>query len=181
MLRRDRHLGAQLPEAGRRTAVRLPLFGAGSRASFWEPGSIGWMSKGLPRAFTDRLERPSGRPEEWFLGSLQTKVLEALSKRGPSTVREVAHTLRDKFAYTTVMTVLGRLHEKGLVGREQHGKGYLYTPRYSALELRDRMAKYLVDEIVEDFGDVALAHFAGALDRADRTRLSKLRRVKGPK
>lgn len=137
------------------------------------------MTKGkLPRAFTDRLDRPTGRPEEWFLGSLQTKVLQTLSKRGPSTVREIADALKDKFAYTTVMTVLGRLYEKGLVGREHLGKGYTYTPRYTEAELRDQMAKYLVDEIVDDFGDVALAHFAGALDRLDRKRLERLRRAK---
>lgn len=132
----------------------------------------------LPRAFTDRIDRPTGRPEEWFLGSLQTRILQTLSKRGPSTVREVVDALKGKLAYTTVMTVLGRLHEKGLVGREQRGKGYTYTPRFSETELRDRMAKYLVDEIVEDFGDVAFAHFAGALDRLDRNRLARLRRAK---
>ena len=132
----------------------------------------------LPRAFTGRLERPTGRPEEWFLGALQARALQALYKQGPSSVREIADALKDKFAYTTVMTVLGRLYEKGLVGREQRGKGYLYTPRYSLEELRDRMAKYLVDGIVEDFGDVALAHFAGALDRLDRRRLARVRRPK---
>lgn len=130
----------------------------------------------LPRALTGKLTRPTGRPEEWFLGSLQTRVLEALSRRGPSTVREVARALRGRFAYTTVMTVLARLHEKGLVGRERQGKGYVYTPRYSAEELRDRMARYLVSELVQDFGDLALAHFASALDRIDRERLLTIRR-----
>ncbi len=130
----------------------------------------------LPRAFTDRLAHAGGRPEEWFLGSLQALILGTLSKRGPSTVREVAAELDGRLAYTTVMTVLGRLHDKGLVGREQRGKGYVYTPRYTEAELRDRMAHYLVDEIVEDFGDVALAHFASALDRVDRRRLAGLRR-----
>jgi len=131
----------------------------------------------LPRAFTDRLERPTGHAEEWFLGSLQSRVLQTLYKQGPSSVRQIADALKDKFAYTTVMTVLVRLYEKGLVGREQQGKGYLYTPRYTMAELRDRMAKYLVDGIVEDFGDVALAHFAGALDRVDRRRLARLRKT----
>ncbi len=112
------------------------------------------------------------------MGALQARVLRELYKQGPSSVREIADALKDKFAYTTVMTVLGRLYEKGLVGREQRGKGYVYTPRYSLEELRDRMAKYLVDGIVEDFGDVALAHFAGALDRVDRRRLARLRRPK---
>ena len=132
----------------------------------------------LPRAFTGRLDRPTGRPEEWFLGSLQTKVLKALSARGLSSVREVMDALpkRDAVAYTTVMTVLGRLHDKGLVTREKVGKSYRYESRYSPDELRDRMAKHLVGELVDDFGDLALAHFASALDGVDRRRLEKIRR-----
>jgi predicted transcriptional regulator len=130
----------------------------------------------LPRALVERLPRRGSRPEEWFLGSLQTRVLATLSRRGPSTVREVADSLRDQYAYTTVMTVLGKLYEKGLVGREQRGKGYLYTSRYSPEELRDRMARYLVKELVDDFGDLALAHFATALDQVQRRRLAQLRR-----
>ena len=132
----------------------------------------------LPRAFTDRLERTTGRPEEWFLGSLQTRVLHTLSRRGPSTVRDVAGALKGKFAYTTVMTVLGKLYDKGLVGREPRGRSYVYAPRFTEGELRDRMAKYLVDELARDFGDVALAHFAGALDRIDRRRLARLRKLR---
>lgn len=135
----------------------------------------------LPRAFTARLDRPTGRPEEWFLGSLQTKVLGALSRRGPSSVREIADALpkRDALAYTTVMTVLGRLHDKGLATREKLGKGYVYESRYTPDELRDRMAKHLVGELIDDFGDVALAHFATALDGVDRRRLEKIRKGAG--
>ncbi|HEY8655506.1 MAG TPA: BlaI/MecI/CopY family transcriptional regulator [Candidatus Limnocylindria bacterium] len=135
-------------------------------------------SLSLPRAFTGRLDRPNGRPEEWFLGSLQTKVLAALSRRGPSSVRDIAGALpkRDALAYTTVMTVLGRLHDKGLVTRRKIGKGYLYESRFTSDDLRDRMAKHLVGELVGDFGDVALAHFATALDGVDRRRLDKIRR-----
>lgn len=133
----------------------------------------------LPTALTDRIRRPTGRPEEWFLGSLQTRVLELLARRGPSTVRELADALKGRFAYTTVMTVLSRLYEKGLVARESQGKGYRYRSKFSSEELRDRMAKQLVDEIVDDFGDLALAHFASALDRVDRRRLAGLRKRAG--
>ena len=147
------------------------------RSSTLAPSYNAAMSRRvLPRASTTRLDRPNGRPEEWFLGALQARVLRALAKRGPSTVRDVVGALGGRLAYTTVMTVLGRLHKKGLVSREVSGKGYRYTSLYSETELRDRMAKYLVDEIVEDFGDVALAHFASALSRADRRRLARLRR-----
>lgn len=136
-------------------------------------------SLSLPRALTGRLDRPTGRPEEWFLGSLQTKVLAALSRRGPSTVREIADELpeRDALAYTTVMTVLARLHDKGLVTRKKLGKSFLYESRFTPDELRDRMASHLVGELIDDFGDVALAHFATALDGVDRRRLDKIRRA----
>lgn len=91
-------------------------------------------------------------------------------------MRDIFDALKGRLAYTTVMTVLSRLYAKGLLLRESHGKGYRYTSKYSAQELRDRMAKQLVDELVDDFGDLALVHFASALDRVDRRRLSALRR-----
>lgn len=131
----------------------------------------------LPRALTERTA-DRARPEEWFLGSLQADILEALATRGPSTVREIADSLprRDARAYTTVMTILVKLHAKGVVDRRRAGKGFVYTARFAPDELRDRMAKHLVDELVDDFGEAALAHFASALDRLDRARLRRLLR-----
>lgn len=136
------------------------------------------MSNRLPRAFTDRVARPHGRPEEWFLGTLQTRVFRVLTKRGPSSVREVGAALRkpQPLAYTTVMTVLGALHDKGILMRTKEGRGFVYEARYTEAQLRDRMAKHLIDGLVDDFGDVALVHFASALDGVDRRRLQKLRR-----
>lgn len=128
----------------------------------------------LPRALTQKLAQRW--PEEWFLGSLQRRVLGTLAKRGPSTVREVTEALGDRFAYTTVLTVLAKLHEKGVVRRAKVGKGYRYEALYAPAELRDRMAGHLVSELVDDFGDLALAHFATALDAVDRRRIERLRR-----
>ena len=132
----------------------------------------------LPRELTGRLDRAGGRPEEWFLGSLQARVLQALAARGPSTVREILDTLPNgsELAYTTVMTILVKLHAKGIVARKRAGAGFVYEARFTPEELRDRMAKYLVDELAHDFGDAALVHFASALDGVDRRRLAKLRR-----
>lgn len=131
----------------------------------------------LPKALTARLARRE-KPEEWFLGSLQSQTLGILSRRGPSTVRELVDAFpeRDRPAYTTVMTILVKLHEKGLTTRIKDGKGYVYEALYTPAELRDRMAEHLVRELVGDFGDVALAHFASALSVPDRRRLEKLRR-----
>lgn len=132
----------------------------------------------LPRRLTGRLTRTGGRPEEWFLGSLQAQILQVLAARGPSTVREILVALPkgSDLAYTTVMTILVKLHTKGVVGRRRQGAGFVYEARYTPDELRDRMAKYLVDELAHDFGDAALVHFASALDGVDRRRLARLRR-----
>lgn len=93
-------------------------------------------------------------------------------------MREVTDEIqkRQPLAYTTVMTVLAALHHKGIVTRTKQGKGYLYEARYTEADLRDRIAQHLTRELVDDFGDVALAHFATALDSADRRRLRQLLR-----
>lgn len=131
----------------------------------------------MPRALTQRFGRRGGRPEEWFLGPLQARILQTLSDRGESSVREIFDAQSDgaPLAYTTVMTVLDNLHRKGIVRRKRAGKGYRYTARYTPAELRDRMARHLVEELVDDFGETALVHFASALDRVDRRRLARLR------
>lgn len=132
----------------------------------------------LPRVVAARVPRRGGRPEEWFLGPLEARVLQTLADRGASSVREVFETLprRKGLAYTTIMTVLDHLHRKRMVTRDLEGRGYRYTARFTPSELRDRMARHLVREIVDDFGDAALVHFASALDRVDRRRLARLRR-----
>lgn len=135
---------------------------------------------GLPRGLTQRVSRSGGRPEEWFLGPLQARILQALSDRGESSVRDIvdAQSRRSPAAYTTVMTVLDHLYKKGIVTRRLEGKGYQYTARFTPAELRDRMAKHLVQELVDDFGDTALVHFASALSGVDRQRLARIRRGK---
>ncbi len=49
-------------------------------------------------------------------------------------VREVAGRLGEDIAYTTVMTLLTRLHLKGLLRRRQEGKAYTYQPKVSDAE-----------------------------------------------
>jgi predicted transcriptional regulator len=63
------------------------------------------------------------------LGPLEMKVLGLLGARA-SSVADVRRGLRaagDDLAYTTVMTVLVRLHEKGFVTRERRGNRYEYV------------------------------------------------------
>ncbi len=66
-----------------------------------------------------------------FLGPLGSKVMDTIwsSDKRPLTVREVHRSMVKgrKLAYTTIMTTMNRLHEKGLLDREvKSGKGGLH-------------------------------------------------------
>lgn len=68
------------------------------------------------------------------LGRLEAAVMDALwSGDRPMTVRDVLENVHSDSspAYTTVMTVLGRLHRKGMVLREKTGRAYVYRPTRS--------------------------------------------------
>jgi predicted transcriptional regulator len=74
-------------------------------------------------------------------------VMAVLWDRGPSTVTEVRDRLAEEFAYTTVLTVLRTLEDKGYVGHEEEGRAYRYrslVPRNEAgsSALRRMVAKY---------------------------------------
>lgn len=55
-------------------------------------------------------------------------VVSVLWDRGPSTVAEVQKALDDELAYTTVLTVLRILEDKGYVGHETEGRAHRYEP-----------------------------------------------------
>ena len=64
------------------------------------------------------------------LGPLEIRVLEQLASGEARSVTEVQQLLQragQELAYTTVMTVLGRLHQKRVVSRRKDGKRYLYS------------------------------------------------------
>ncbi len=55
-------------------------------------------------------------------------VMGVLWDRGSATVAEVRDALQDPLAYTTVLTVLRVLEEKGYVGHEEQGRAHRYYP-----------------------------------------------------
>lgn len=55
-------------------------------------------------------------------------VMGVLWDRGPSTVAEVREAMHDELAYTTVLTVLRVLEDKGHVRHEEEGRAHRYHP-----------------------------------------------------
>lgn len=115
-----------------------------------------------------------------LLGSLEYAAMEALWEGAPANVGTVlsrinlGRTADEPLAYTTVMTVLARLHDKGLVERVKAGRGYDYTPRFTEGALVDHLSREEVGELVDRYGVVALAQFADALREADPKLLARI-------
>jgi predicted transcriptional regulator len=112
---------------------------------------------------------------EKLLGPLEAEVMRGLWKAGePLTVRELLERLnggrRQPLAYTTVMTVMNRLAEKGALRRERRGRGYAYEPT------ADDAAGIAVQNVMRDYGDAALAQFVDQA-RADPELLCRLERL----
>jgi predicted transcriptional regulator len=62
-------------------------------------------------------------------GALAAKILSVLQAAGQElTTAEVIERLDDDLAYTTVVTILSRLHAKGLLTRVQRGRAHAYAP-----------------------------------------------------
>jgi predicted transcriptional regulator len=115
--------------------------------------------------------------EEKYLGELQAQIMEVAWSHSAVTVREVVAALgADRaLAYTTVMTVMSRLADQGILSRERAGKTYLYRPVCSREEFRAGISGMIVHDLIADFGDLALSQFVDALEHADPARLERLR------
>ncbi|MEW2253657.1 BlaI/MecI/CopY family transcriptional regulator [Streptomyces sp. NPDC047869] len=116
------------------------------------------------------------------LGELEDAVMTRVWKwNRPVTVREVLEDLQQErsIAYTTVMTVLDNLHQKGWVRREAEGRAY----RYEAVSTRAAYAAALMNDAwsQSDNPAAALVAFFGMMSEEQRQALSDaVRIVQGP-
>ena len=106
-------------------------------------------------------------------GALESEVLGVLWRAERAlTPAEVRSKLGGDLAYTTVMTVLGRLHDKGLLRRDQRGRAFAYTATVSESELiARRMGEALAG--TRDRAS-ALVGFVGELSKRDVELLRKV-------
>jgi len=119
------------------------------------------------------------------LHELETEVMEVVWERGESSVRDVMKALNagapKERAYTTYMTIMARLDAKGMLERRRQGKTDLYTSAYVRDEYADMRARAELQSVVNQYGDVALAHIArqmAALDPQRRRALQRMARGK---
>ena len=119
----------------------------------------------------DTGRRPRGTLEQEVVATLATASV-------PMTPAQVRDHLGGDLAYTTVMTVLARLSEKGLVTRERVGRAYAYTAIRDEAEVTARQMQRLLD--AGDDRAAVLSRFVGVLsDDDERLLIDLLRRAEG--
>ncbi|PCG81575.1 CopY family transcriptional repressor [Streptomyces sp. WZ.A104] len=115
------------------------------------------------------------------LGDLEDAVMTRVWQwNRPVTVREVLEDLQQErsIAYTTVMTVMDNLHQKGWVRREVDGRAY----RYTAVSTRAAYSAALMNEAwsQSDNPAAALVAFFGMMSAEQREALQDAVRMVSP-
>ncbi len=122
--------------------------------------------------------RPDREGLEQALGTLEAQVMEAVwDHDGPAAVEDVRAALEDsgkESAYTTIMTTMSRLFDKGLLERQLEGRAYHYTPALTRSELGSSVTRRVVDALMGSFAEPAMAYFVEALSDEDPDRLDTL-------
>lgn len=120
----------------------------------------------------------AGPAIEQVLGPLGGAIVRIVLEQQASTVASVRAALQAstdrQLAYTTVMTVLGRLHEKGILRRSRVGRGYVYRPAAEEALLVDALSRRAVDDVLGRYGTTALRQFAERLQDLDPALRSQL-------
>ena len=111
------------------------------------------------------------------LGPLENEIMEVVWEKGDVTVRDVHETLQQKrsIAYTTVMTTLGRLADKGFLRRIENQPAHHYSAIVSRDDYASSTVKSVVDWLVDHFPDPAMAYFVDRVEEEDDAVIDRLR------
>jgi predicted transcriptional regulator len=118
------------------------------------------------------------RPRSQTPTPAELEVLEFLWKTGPCTVRQVLDELNRKRprAYTSVMSLLNVMTDKGLLRRKPHGRAFIYEARAKEQPTRGELVGDLVRRA---FGGSVRQLMASALEQTDPSpeELEEIRRL----
>lgn len=111
------------------------------------------------------------------LGPLEAEIMEVVWLRNEVTVRDVHGALAASrpLAYTTVMTTLGRLADKGLLRRLEEQPAHRYVPLVSREQYARVTVKSVVDWLIGHFPDPAVAYFVDRVKEEDEDVIERLR------
>lgn len=113
------------------------------------------------------------------LGPLETDIMQILWQDERSTVKKVHRRLSQQreIAYTTVMTTMSRLSEKGVLNRHREGLAYVYSPAISEDEFVNMVVRQVLDGLLDDYSDTAIEYMVDYLARNNPSELTRLQKA----
>ncbi len=102
------------------------------------------MVKKITRTRKNRVGVGSG------LGELEADIMSVVWGLGTASVKDVFEELypEKRLAYTTIMTVMSRLANKGVLKQDRSGTAYIYTPNISQEEMANSMIGHVVEKVL---------------------------------
>ena len=100
------------------------------------------------------------RPRQENPTPAELEVLQVLWERGPSTVREVMGALDGQRprAYTSVMSLMNVMAEKGLLRSKPRGRAFVYAAKVSRGKIQSRMVSDLLGRVFEGSASTLVLH-----------------------
>ncbi|MGW7008524.1 BlaI/MecI/CopY family transcriptional regulator [Streptomyces sp. NPDC054933] len=106
-------------------------------------------------------------------GALEAEILDLLhTARQALTPGEALERLGDDLSYSTVVTVLSRMHDKGLLTRAKQGRAYAYAPVADAHGMTARRMRQVLDS--DPDREAVLSHFVSDLSADDEQLLRQM-------
>ena len=95
---------------------------------------------------------------EIYLTDREADVMQVLWDHGPSVVNEVKDQLHDELAYTTVLTILRTLEQKGYVKHEEEGRVHRYFAAVKEQAARKSALQHLTGKLFKGSAELLFTH-----------------------
>jgi len=100
------------------------------------------------------------RPRNYGPTPAELEILRVLWERGPSTVRDVLEILKGsrRRAYTSVMSLMNVMVDKGLLSRDAQGRAFIYDAKVTRRNTRSHMLKDMLNRVFDGSANLMVAH-----------------------
>ncbi len=113
------------------------------------------------------------------LGPLESEIMWLVWQQGQATVKQIHRVLsrRREIAYTTVMTTMSRLADKGIMKRSRRGMAYIYRPTMTRAEFDRWVLRSVLAGLLENFDASTMDYLVEYLSQEHPDQLEHLRRA----
>jgi len=106
----------------------------------------------------------------------EADIMRVLWERDAATVAEVRAALHDDLAYTTVLTILRTLQDKGYVGHDEEGRTHRYYPLVEQQAARKSALRHLADKLFDGSPELLVTQLVSS-EKLDREQIDRIRKL----